>query len=583
MTNSDDALRGSLSGCRRGILAAGGFSLVLNLLMLTVPLYMMSVYDRVLTSRSEETLLMLSVLAFGALTAVGLLEAVRQLVLMRSAASLETSLGGSMLEASLQTHVSGGDVQGLRDLGHIRQFISSPLLGALLDAPVAPLYFAVIFLFHPHLGWLTIAAALLIVAVALANERMTRQPLGETSRHAASALQKAQVHARNAELIRAMGMFPDCLASWGESNARALQAADRAGKRNAVLNGASKFLRLFLQIAILGYGAYLVLTDSGLSAGIIFAASIVSARALAPLDQAIGGWRSIISAHQAWHRLQEQLRSAPLREAPMSLPEPEARLAVENLIFRPAPGADPVLKGISFAAEPGEVLGVIGPSGAGKSTLARLLVGAIAPSAGVVRIGGDDRANWLPEALGPFVGYLPQDVELFPATVAQNIARMSASPDPQKVVAAARLAQCDDLIQALPQGYDTLLGPQGHLLSGGQRQRIALARAFYGSPKIVVLDEPNASLDGEGDQALLTALRSAHDAGMTCVVITQRTNLMPAVTTLMILRDGRIEAFGPREEVLQRLIRSAAPAHSSASASRPAAAFTTGAVTARFG
>jgi ATP-binding cassette subfamily C protein len=587
MTNKNTDLLCGLTACGRGLIAAGAFSLALNLLMLTVPLYMMTVYDRVLTSRSEETLLMLSILAIGALAAIAVLETVRQLVLTRSGARLETGLGGRILDASLQTGLaSGTDIQGLRDLGQVRQFISSPLVSALFDAPVAPLYFAIIYLIHPHLGWLSLGAALLILIVAVVNQRLASKPLAQASRHAAAALQKAQVQARNAEVIRAMGMFPDCVASWGENSAEALMAADQAGKRNALLNGASKFLRLLLQIAILGYGAYLVLADNSLSAGIIFAASIISARALAPLDQAVGGWRSLVSAHQAWRRLRAQLHSVPKGLTPMALPEPEARLSVEKLVFQPSAGCEPILKGLSFSIGPGEVVGIIGPSGAGKSTLARLLVGAITPSSGIVRIGGDDRASWRPEALGPFIGYVPQDVELFPATVAQNIARMSGSPDPEKVINAARLANCHDLIQRLPQGYDTVLGSEGHALSGGQRQRIALARAFYGSPKVVVLDEPNASLDSDGEQALIAALLQARGAGITCVVITQRTSVMPALTKMMVLREGQIEAFGPKDEVMQSQIRPAGQVATSAPvpvpSKQPATPFMAGAVTARF-
>lgn len=586
--NGKSTLHDCLKSCRRGLLAAGAFSLALNLLMLTVPLYMMTVYDRVLTSRSEETLLMLTILAIGALAAIAVLEAVRQMLLTRIGARLETGLGGPVLDASLQTgQASGSDIQGLRDLGQVRQFISSPLVSALLDAPVAPFYLVVVYLIHPHLGWLSLAAALLILIVAIVNQRLASKPLAEASLHAAAALRKAQVQARNAEVIRAMGMFPDCVASWGDDTAKALMAADQAGKRNALLNGLNKFLRLLLQIAVLGYGAYLVLADNSLSAGIIFAASIISARALAPLDQAVGGWRSLVSAHQAWRRLWEQLRSAPTGPAPMTLPEPDARLAVEKLVYATAPGAVPVLKGLSFSIEPGEVVGIIGPSGAGKSTLARLLVGAIVPSAGVVRIGGDDRRNWRPEALGPFIGYVPQDVELFPATVAQNIARLSGSPDPDKVVAAARMANCHELIQSLPQGYDTVLGLSGYALSGGQRQRVALARAFYGSPRLVVLDEPNASLDSQGEEALIASLRQARIAGITCVVITQRTSVMPALTRMMVLRDGRIEAFGPKDEVMKSQIRPAGQdvpfAPTPDPIKQPATAFTAGTGTARFG
>jgi ATP-binding cassette subfamily C protein len=554
---------------------AGGFSLALNLLMLTVPLYMISVYDRVLSSRSEETLLMLTVVAVGALAAVGVLEVVRQMILNRAGARFETALGTRTLEASLRSAPPGGaDVQALRDLSQIRQFIASPLVAALFDAPVAPLYLALIFLIHPHLGWIALAAGALIILVALLNQRLTAAALADSSRHSIAALRKADAQMRNAEIIRAMGMFPNCAASWGEDNDRALMASDMASRRNAFWNGLTHSLRLLLQIAILGYGAYLVLTEIGMSAGIIFAASLISARALTPLHQVVGGWRSIVSARQAWCRLKEQLGAMAKGPAPMALPAPQASLSVEQLVYRPDPAAEPILKGLSFAIEPGDVLGIIGHSGAGKSTLARLLVGAIAPSAGVVRIGGDDVAHWRPEALGPHIGYVPQDVELFPASVGRNIARMSAAPDPEQVVAAARLANCHELIQRLPQGYDTQLGPQGHILSGGQRQRIALARAFYGNPRIVVLDEPNASLDSEGEHALIAALGQARDAGITCVVITQRASVLSALTRMMVLREGRIEAFGPKEEILRGQIASASPGQAAAPAfiGKPASA-----------
>ena len=269
----------------------------------------------------------------------------------------------------------------------------------------------------------------------------------------------------------------------------------------------------------------------------------------------IGGWKGLVAARQAYRRLQALLDAAERRAEPMLLPTPKAYVGAHRLVYSAAPGLEPILKGLTFSIPEGEIVGIIGPSGAGKSTLARLLVGAIRPTGGVVRIGGDDLAHWTPEAIGPHLGYLPQDVELFPASVAQNIARLAPDPDPAQVVAAARLANCHELIQRLPGGYDTLLGPNGHMLSGGQRQRLALARAFYGAPRVVVLDEPNASLDGEGDQALIDALGMAREAGITCLVVSQRASIMPAVTQVMMLRDGRLEDFGPRDEVLQKQIR----------------------------
>lgn len=553
------------------IWVAAAFSLALNLLMLTVPLYMTSVYDRVLSSRSTETLLVLTIAALGALAMVGLLDAVRQMVLTRAGARLETELGGKVLEASVKAaQRNASDVQGLRDLAQLRQFLSSPLVATLFDAPLALLYLALIFLIHPHLGWLTLGAGLLLTGVSFLNQQLSKRPLAEASQHAFAALQSAQSQVRNAEVMRAMGMFGHGVQSWGADNAKAMAASDVASTRNAVLSGLTKFLRILLQVAVLGYGAYLVLSDYSLSAGIIFAASIISARALAPLDQLIGAWRSFEQAIQSYRRLTELLRFAGSDRRSMSLPAPHASISAENLIYTPGAGVEPILKGVSFSIAPGEVVGVIGPSGAGKSTLARLLVGALAPSVGTVRIGGDDLTHWSAEALGPFIGYVPQDVELFPVSVAQNIARMDASPDPGRVVEAARLANCHELIQRLPHGYETVLGPQGMSLSGGQRQRIALARAFYGSPRVAVLDEPNASLDGEGEQALISALVAAGKAGMTCIVITQRTSIMPALTKLMVLRNGRIEGFGPKDEVLQQHIHSTpAPAESAEPAGQP--------------
>lgn len=546
----DGEIAAGMKACRRGIWTTALFSVALNVLMLTVPFYMIAIYDRVLASGSTETLLMLTIVAAGALLVIGVLEVVRQVILTRLGARLESTLGGPLLRASLQVDGGRPDAQALRDLAQVRQFMSSPFFAVLFDAPIAPLYVLLIFLVHPHLGWITLAMAVLLLAVSVLNQQLTRTELDTASLHSRRALQQAQSQMRNAEAVRVMGMLGNAVEAWGRENSRALNASDSAAQRSAFLTGASRSLRLFVQIAILGYGAYLVLTDANLNAGIIFAASIISARALAPVDQAVGGWRSFVSAFRSWQRIKALLAAAPVSQR-TRLPEPQASLSAEKLIYAPASAAEPIIKGVSFAIDVGETVGIIGPSGAGKSTLARLLVGALPPASGVVRIGGDDITNWTDDDLGPFIGYVPQDVELFSTTVAQNIARLQPSPDSGAVIAAAKLANCHELIQKLPKGYDTPIGPQGHTLSGGQRQRIALARAFFGSPKIVVLDEPNASLDSEGEQALIAALLAARAAGITCIVITQRTSLLPALTKLMVLRDGQIEIFGPKDQVLQ--------------------------------
>jgi ATP-binding cassette subfamily C protein len=536
---------------RRALAVALFFSLTLNLLILTVPLYMTAVYDRVLSSRSLDTLLMISLVAFGALVLTGVLETVRQIVLTRAGARLEADLGGDVLSATLRLGVqAGGDVQPLRDLTQVRQFLSSPLVGAIFDAPVAPLYLVLIFLVHPHLGWITAISALLLIVISMVTQQVTKAPLAAASLQSVLAFQSAQSQVRNAEVIRAMGMHADGVRLWGNHNAEAMSLSDNAARRNALLSGLTKFVRLLLQVVILGYGAYLVLSDYSLSAGIIFAASIISSRALAPLDQVIGGWRNVEQALQSYRRVTSLLRANEVGRPITDLPAPRATVSAERLVYGPHANAPAIIKGISFDIEPGEIVGIIGPSGAGKSTLARLLVGAIRPSSGLVRIGGDDLLHWSSQALGPYVGYVPQDIELFPASVAQNIARMQEKPNSDEVVRAATLANCHGLIQRLPNGYDTQLGPQGHALSGGQRQRIALARAFYGSPRVVVLDEPNAALDSEGEEALVSALIGARSQGITCIVITQRTSILPAVTRLMVIKDGRVEAFGPRDEVL---------------------------------
>jgi ATP-binding cassette subfamily C protein len=549
MVRSSNQLRIGLS-----LVAVGIFSLALNLLMLTVPLYMTAVYDRVLSSRSIETLIMISVVAVGALIITSILDSARQIILTRVGARFEAELGGPVLAASLKfSQRTGGDVQGLRDLSQVRQFLSSPLVGVLFDVPLAPFYLILVYMVHPQLCWLTVGAIIILILLSILNQQLTKRPLQDVQFHGTQALLNAQVQARNAEVVRAMGMFGAGVQAWGGHNAKAMAASDVAARRNAILSGVTKFLRLMLQVSVLGYGAYLVLSDHNLSGGIIFAASIISARALAPLDQAIGGWRTFEQAIQSYRRVRELLKQAGTDAATSTLPAPVGSLSVEKLAYAPRPGTEPIIKGIQFQISPGDIVGIIGPSGAGKSTLARLLVGAIRPTVGLVRIGGDDLLNWSPEALGPHLGYLSQDIEMFPATVAQNIARMNASPDFERVLAAAKLANCHELIQRLPQGYDTLLGPQGTALSGGQRQRIALARAFFGNPKIVVLDEPNASLDSEGEDALVAALIHAGKIGITCVVITQRTSLNAALRTLIVMREGRIEAIGPRDEVLRQV------------------------------
>ena len=562
----DDVLRGALAACRRAVALAALFSVAVNLLLLTLPIYLFQVSDRVLISGSMDTLVMLTVVAVGALLVMAGLDLLRRFVLTRMALGLESRLGGPVFVAALQgSNVADKDIQGLRDLAHLRTFLSGSVMPLMFDAPMAPLYILVVFLIHPQLGLLAGLGALVLLAIALANQVLTAKPLARLGGHGRSAFAQAEGHARNAEVIQAMGMAADCLRLWGRENAEALRAQADANDRNAAITGVSKFLRLCLQIAMLGWGAYLTL-QAELTAGMMIAASIIAGRALAPIEGAIEGWRSAVQARHAYGRVTALLAERPAEAARLPLPAPEGRLSVEGLTVLLPGRRRPILNEISFALAPGESLAVIGATGAGKSTLARLIVGALAPTAGCVRLDGTDVRHWSREQFGAHVGYLPQDVELFPATVAANVARLKPDPDPEAIVAAAELACVHALISQLPEGYATAIAADGAPLSGGQRQRVALARAFFGAPRLVVLDEPNANLDGDGEAALSAALGKAGELGITVVTVTQRPAVLRAVDKILLLQDGAIETFGPRDEVMARLMRSQQSAQAAAQA-----------------
>ena len=549
------ALQKAIRSCRRSLLAVGLFSLAVNLLMLTVPLYMIQVFDRVLSSGSVDTLIMLTILAFGAIALFGLFECLRNLILSRTGARLETTLGGPLLAASITNRTAGdrSEAQGLRDLAQLRSFLSGPVVTTLFDVPLMPFYVLVVFLIHPSLGWIMLAGAVILFVIAIVNQLASRTPLAIQTRHATAALETAQAHIRNAEVIQAMGMFPESVAAWGRENAEAVRATLTASTRNAMLAAFSKSFRLFLQVGLLGFGAWLVLQED-LSAGMIFAATLVGARALAPVEGAISSWQALIQARTAYKRIRFHLQTAGDFAPRTELPEPKGEVAAEQLAYVPRKGAKPVLKGISFTIKAGESIGIVGSTGAGKSSLARLLVGALPATSGAVRLDGSDIANWDRDQLGRHIGYLPQDVELFPGTIAQNIARLHADASSEDIVAAAELAQVHDLIVSLPEGYDSQVDPSGFELSSGQRQRIALARAFYGTPCLVVLDEPNANLDNDGEAALMRALAEANGRGITTIVIAHRPAIIETVDRVLVMRDGMIEMYGPRDEVLARIV-----------------------------
>ena len=547
-------LRNALQSLRGVFVAVGSFSFVTNLLLLMPALYMLQVYDRVLASRNEFTLLMLTLIMAGVYALEAALEWVRSRVLVRASSALDLRLGGQVFDASFRRYLgsrSGNPGQALGDLTNLRQFLTGKGLLAFFDAPWAPIYLLVIFLLSPWLGLFALVAAALLVALAWANEKLTAAPLGEANRLATAAANDAAGNLRNAEAIEAMGMLGNLRRRWQLRQAGVLRLQAEASERAAGVSAASRFTRLLAQSGILGLGALLVL-DNQLTAGGMIAGSILLGRALAPVDLAIATWRSTVAARGAHARLIELLATAPAERARTALPRPQGFVIADNLVLA-APGSrDPVIKGISFGAKPGMLVTVIGPSAAGKSSLARGLVGVWPPLAGSLRLDNAELAKWDKEELGPWLGYLPQDVELFEGTVAENIARFGERDD-ACIVEAARRAGVHDMILHLPAGYDSPIGEGGLTLSGGQRQRIGLARALYGAPALVVLDEPNANLDEAGDAALMAALQELKCARSTVFVMTHRLNLLAIADAVMILAGGSIKAYGPREAIFKSM------------------------------
>jgi PrtD family type I secretion system ABC transporter len=554
----------ALQHCRGAVLSAGGFSLFINLLMLTGPLFMMQVYDRVLASRSLPTLVALLVLVAALYAFQAMLELVRSRILVRVGRRLDENLKDRVFDAIVEQGLKRARSQGsqpVRDLETLRQFIGGQGLFALFDAPWSPIYFFIIFLLHPLLGWYSIGAGIILLALALANEALIRKPLAEANRDSQVSGLLAEDSKSNAEVIAAMGMRGGLRRRWIEKHGAALDLQTRASDRGGLINGLSKTLRMLFQSGILALGAYLVI-EQELSPGALIASSIIMSRALAPVEQAIGHWQGFLGARRALERLKSLLAEMVNRPDPLPLPRPAGKLTVEQLSAF-VPGMEkPLLRGIQFELSPGQGLGVIGPTGAGKSTLARVLVGVWPHLRGQVRLDGAALNQWSEEARGGFTGYLPQDVELFSGTIGDNIARFDQKPDPAKIVAAAERADVHNLILGLPKGYDTVVGVGGVQLSAGQRQRIALARALYGDPALIVLDEPNSNLDSEGEEALIRAIEAARKAGSTVVVVAHRPSAIHAVDMLLFLRDGQQEAFGPKEEVLRKVVKPAAETRS---------------------
>ena len=532
----------------------GTFSAISNLLMLVPSLYMLQVYDRVLASRNEMTLLMLTVLMLGAYLLMSGLEMVRAYVLVRVGARFDMLLNKRVYTAAFEQNLkqAGGNAgQSLNDLTTLRQFLTGNALFAFFDAPWFPVYLIVIFFFEPSLGWFALGGTVILVILAYVNERITKAPLAEANSTAIASSTMATNNLRNAEVIESMGMLPNLITRWFKTHSKFLSLQADASEKAARIGAATKFVQVSLQSLVLGFGALLVL-ENKITGGMMIAASILVGRALAPVQQVIGVWKSWSSTRSAMERLNRLLDLNPSREAGMQLPAPTGALSAESVTAGPPGAKSPIIKSLSFAIGAGEVLGVIGASGSGKSTLARLLVGVWPALMGKVRLDNVDMFQWNKAELGPHIGYLPQDIELFGGTISENIARFGVV-DPEKVVMAAKRAGVHDMILHMPGGYDTMLGDGGAGLSGGQKQRLGLARAMYGDPALLVLDEPNSNLDEVGEQALVRAVMDLRQRGKTIVLITHRTTILSATTKLLLLRDGVAQMFGPTNDVLLAL------------------------------
>ena len=547
-------LRQAKAAVRRELWAVGAFSLFLNLLMLVSSIYMMEVFDRVMSSGSRETLFFLTLIALGATAVFGLLSNVRRKLLTRIGDWLERELGGPAIDATMGGRLRGGERDGWaanRALADIKTFFASESVVAFLDAPWAPVFIAVIGLMHPALGLFALISAVLLLLCALANEALTRSGTAAASAATRRAQRLGEEAVSLAEPATAMGMRTALLRRWHTAQHEAGMLALAVGDRGAALVSLAQFLRYGLQLGIMGLGAWLVL-DGSLTSGGMIAASVLLSRALAPVDRALPAWKAFVSARAGAKTLTELFKRAPGTPTRQKLPRPRGRLVVDGLTFMP-PGAEaPLLRNISFALQPGEVLGIIGPSGAGKSTLAHLLVGVWRPQRGTIRLDGAALEQWDDDELGRHLGFLPQYPSLFSGSVAENIARMGA-PDPEGVVAAAELAGAHETILRLPRGYDTVIGPQGQRLSGGEQQRIALARALYGEPALIVLDEPDAHADAAAAQLLQSTILDLKGRGVTVVLVTHQLPSLRVADRLLLLRGGEVAAFGPRDEVQARL------------------------------
>lgn len=554
-------LRTARAASKRLFLSVGLFSFFVNVLMLTGPIFMLQVYDRVLGARSEATLLALFLLVVFLFTAMGLLDLARAQVMARVGARFQADLEGRVFEAALRRNsmVPNDPVAmaALRDLDSVNKMMASPVFLALFDIPWVPIFLTAIFFFHPYLGYLSIGGGLLLVGVTLLNQSVTSKPLQVATGAQITSDRLADQLRDEAELVQALGMRGAAFMRWRKARQRAVDAALSATDLGGSFSTFTKTFRAFLQSAILAMGAYVVLKGE-MTAGAMVAGSIMMGRALAPVEQAVGGWAIVARAREGWGRLSVLLSSIPREATRTPLPRPRAVLEAQALTVVPPGTQTPTLRAVSFRVEPGQAMGIIGPSGAGKSTLARAICGVWRAANGSIRLDGAALDQYDPDVLGQLIGYLPQRVTLFDGTIAENIARLSPTPDPEMIVDAAKRAAAHQLILDLPDGYDTKVSLVGGRLSGGQIQRVGLARALYGNPALLVLDEPNANLDNEGSVALNTAVRGMKAAGGSVLIMAHRPAAIAECDTLLVLESGMRRAFGPREDVLKAMVQNAA-------------------------
>ncbi|AIF80898.1 alkaline protease secretion ATP-binding protein AprD [endosymbiont of Acanthamoeba sp. UWC8] len=531
------------------------FGCIINLLMLSTPIYSMQVLDRVISSGNVDTLVMLTLVIMLALLLLAMLQAGRSFAMTQMGNWIERQLSEKVftgsVKMSLESKVNIGSQQ-LTDLQTIKNFLTSPGLLTVLDTPWAIIFIIVLFIIHPWMGFLSVIGGALLVGFAILSDKLTKPLLDSMNDENIKSRRQVDQATRNAEVIEVMGLLPNIIQSWQKLNGKIQTTHSLFTKRYSVLTEITKFIRLVIQILVTGFGAYLVINGQ-MSSGAIIASSSLVGRALAPFEGAINSWKGFVNCRKAYDRLNAAYELVEKHEEKMSLPEPEGRVDVENLFYNPPNVQRHIVKGITFSLKAGETLAIIGPSASGKTTLAKLLAGALNPSIGTVRVDDASLKDWKREELGKYIGYLPQDVELFAGTIKENIARMDPNADPEEVVMAAQITGVHEMILRLPKGYDTEIGFDGSMLSGGQRQRIALARAFYGNPKILLLDEPNSNLDSVGEAALATAIDVAKDRNITCIIISHRTSILNVADKIMILKDGVIATFGSKKEVMDQM------------------------------